>query len=128
MTFDLTLGFRQIPADLAKALAAVGFTLERVVPKVTIFGVTMEYYEFYDADRSTRAVHFVYHNGTYPDHHQTWKGIVEDPNMIVATGSLTTSMGRSAFDKERQLSVGRFLRDHFGALLYDPQSDKIVVE
>lgn len=91
-------------------------------PKEDSDGVTMEWYEFYDPVRSKRGVSFVYHDGTYPDHHEDWKETVEDPNAIAASGSLTTTMGRNAFDETKQQEVGRFLRDYYKAVLYDPQS------
>lgn len=128
MTFDLILGFRQRPAHLGEALDALGFTLERVVPKEDILGVTMEYYEFFEEGKSGRGVHFTYHDGTYPDHQVSWASIVDNPNTIVATGSLTTTRGRLAVDERKQLSAGRFLRDYYDAILHDPQAGKRILD
>ena len=128
MTFDLILGFPQRPAHLGDTLDALGFTLERVVPKEEIFGVTMEYYEYFDANVSRSGVYLVYHDGTYPDHQSSWANMVENPNSIVATGSLTCSVRRSTFDSKKQHEVGRFLRDYYKAVLYDPQSGTMVLD
>lgn len=126
MTFDLTLGFRHRPADLGVTMDSLGFTLEKVVPKDDIFGVTMEYYEFFDLKRSRSGVYLVYHDGTYPDHQASWEKIVDNPNSIVATASITASMRRNSFDEETQLRTGRFLRDYYQAVLYDPQTGGMV--
>ena len=128
MTFDLTLGFHQKPAALGETLSALGFTFQRVVPKDDIFGVTMEYYEFFDPNRSRSGVYLIYHDGTYPDHQVSWERIVDDANSIVATASITASMRRNAFDEEKQLTTGRFLRDYYQAVLYDPQAGKLISE
>lgn len=128
MTIDLILGFRDKRKDLAETLGVLGFTLKRVVPKGDEFEVAMEYYELYDPSRSKKSVYFVYHDGIYADHHEFWKNIVEDLKTIVATGSLTTTMGRSAFAQNKQEQVGRFLRNHYDAILYDPQSGTLITD
>ncbi len=126
MTFDLTIGFREKPKDLGDTLTALGFTLDRIVPIEETLDVTMEFYEFYDLNRSAGGIYFAHHDGIYADHHESWKNIVADPSTIVAMGSLTTSMRRNAFDTTKQHEVGRFLRDYYGAILYDPQSGSVL--
>ena len=128
MTFDLILGFYEKPADLAETLAQLGFKHERSFPKGNPNDVTMEFYGYFKRGRSKGGVSLTYHDGTYPDHDESWKNIVDKPDEIVATGSLITTMGRNTYDETKQWELGRFLRDYYEAVLYDPQAGRTITD
>ncbi len=128
MSFDLTLGFRKKPTDLRSVLERRGFTLDRVLGPDNEFPVKMGYYKFFNERRSNRGVWLVYHDGIYADHGEGWKSIVDDPGAIVATASLSINMGWNTFDEQTQQETARLARDHYRAILYDPQSGKLVTD
>ena len=128
MSIDLILGFRKKPEDLNKTMASMDFTLDKMTPVNAETPCRMESYKFFDEHQSRRGVWFVYHDGTYKDHSEFWKGIVDDPKDIIATASIETYMDRSALDLKKQMQTAKFLRDHYNAILYDPQTGKAVTD
>lgn len=128
MSIDLTLGFRQKPEALGKAMASMGFALDKTTPVDATYSCKMESYNFFDAQGSRRGVRFVYHDGTYKDHAEFWQEIVDDPEEIVATASVEAYMHRSAFDLKKQMQTAKYLRDHYDAVLYDPQTGQVITD
>ncbi len=128
MSYSLTIGFTEMPKDLAKSLSSMGFVLDKTMSANSTFPIEVESYRFFDHYKSKREVRFVYHNGKYQDHAESWQGIVDQPEKIVATGSVDTYMGRNDFDLKKLHQIARYIRDRFHAILYDPQSGQLIVD
>lgn len=128
MSYDYTLGFRARPADLDEILLGRGFQLGKITPADDQFPVEMRHYSHFEDGRSARGVHITYHDGVYADSEEVWPRTVDDPRKIVATATVTTSMGRNRYDGAKQAEIAKFLRDHCQAVLYDPQAGKLVAD
>lgn len=128
MSIDLRLAFRSIPDDLERVMADQRFVLTDVSSPVFAPFVKIHSYYHRDPENSVRGVHFMYHDRVYEDTEDDWKGIVENPREIMALGTVATYMGRSAYDLKKQWATARFLRDHYAAVLYDPQHGRLVID
>ncbi len=125
MSIDLTLAFPEKPADLDLVMKGRGFTIEKVVEPDQTFNVRMVTYKFFDASESVGGVWFMFHDGTYEDDAERW-AVVAPGVKVVATGSVSTYLGRGGSDDRRQAETAKFLRDHYDAILYDPQKGQRV--
>lgn len=128
MSIDLKLAFRRTPEDLDRVMASLGFALRKVASAETAPDVEIRSYYHHDRNRSVRGVHYTHYGGVYEDTAEDWKGILENPREIVATGLISTYMRRSDYDLQKQQATARFLRDIFEAMLYDPQTGKTVTD
>lgn len=127
MSFDLHLEFSQKPQNLERVLVDLGFTLDSVSEPDKISPVRSRSYKFIDNDESEKAVWVTYYDGLWDDveENELWQNLAPHFKRV-ASATLITYMGRNAFDMKKQLDTAKFLRDHYKALLYDPQKGKII--
>ncbi|MBI4451571.1 hypothetical protein HY642_06370 [Candidatus Woesearchaeota archaeon] len=140
MSYDLSVGFRAKPADLEAVLEWLGFRmkwqtgpehasafwafLEEIGgdPMSAFLSLGMRHFEFYDPQRSAAPVGCCYYDKLGDSQ---WRDLAES---VVACATLTTNAGRNEFDLAKQLEVAKHLRDHYGALLYDQQQGRLVLD
>ena len=119
MSYDLELGFRSKPSDLTEVLQGQGFKLNRTTRAEMEDNPKMRKYFWFDKQKSRRGVHVKYTDEIDGDEEE--EGLLElEPN-LVAQATIISYMGRSDFDRQKQETVARFLRDHYKAVLYDGQ-------
>jgi len=122
MSIDLLLGFRQRPHDLEPFLFERGFQLK---PDCEVGeGNDATVYRLFIENLSAREVHVVYYDRA-PSGESVWHKVAPEAN-VVATASVTTFMGRNAFDEQLQRQTARDIRNRYYALLYDPQAGRFV--
>ena len=124
MGFDLILGFREVPSGVHDLLAEQQMERVHILPASTDTPVSIHYYHRYIQGSSARGVWLYYHDGQYENDETfaTWT----DPRNIHAQATLTTPFGSNDHDRVAQHTLSRLLRDHYHALLLDPQVGRLV--
>lgn len=121
MSHDLILGFRRKPTDLDTILAQLGFKHKE---NFTAGDLPCRSYRFYEVGRSLCPVEFLYQDGIKPE---SWEFV---DNTIVAEASIVAKGDPGTFDFQKQMEFAKYLRNHYSAILMDPQQmdkDKCVI-
>lgn len=119
MTVDIELGFKDKPEDLEVILKQKGFE---------------HYHTLRDNDKIRAKIYilpsgicFTYHDNLGDD--SFWPKVINDHSLgvdIIEQGALSVVGGDE--DYEKALDVGKFLRDRYDAILYEPQKDEIITD
>ncbi len=120
MSYDLSLGFREIPKDLDSILAKMGFKFER---SCTDSGLNSWLYRFYQEGKSLIPLDFSYMDSL--EDKKFWHAI--DPN-IIAEATITARGDPGTFDFQKQMEYAKQLRDHYTAILVDIQEKSSIIK
>ena len=116
MDYDFNMGFMKKPLNLTEILKEQGFKLHSTKKSGNF---ETRHYFWFDAQKSQRGVHINYMDGICGDE----KLLQLDPN-LVSWAVVTTDTGTNDFDKLKQKNIVIFLKEHYLAILYDPQKHK----
>src|SRR3989344_6991819 len=134
MSIDLKLGFKNKPEDLEATLIKKKFKHvsslveedgrtyalpPKISRQINDNEIRLKIY------RLSPGIHFSYSKNIEND--SNWPDIIKEHNLdvnIIAEGSLSV-VGNDA-DYQRTLDIGRFLRDRYSTILYDPQTDQVI--
>ncbi len=116
MSYDLCLGFREKPQDLDSILASQGIRLSFITD---LFRIQVRYYTHeYDG------VDFAYYAGIFRTNLWEEQYGIQD---LWAQGVLSIAASNER-GQQRQEQIGKFLRDHYKAVLENPQIGELVTD
>ena len=119
----LDIGFTQKPQNMDDIMGRFEFELSSTTKHN---GVESRTYHFFRRGKSGSTLTYSYHNGL----HGTYEGegdlqeLSTEP--IVARGMLQATKFENDFDRQKFGDTARFLRDQYGAILYDPLEQKMI--
>ncbi len=127
MAYDLNLGFRERPKDLDSVLATQGLRLVRTTGPDKECPIQIKQYI---GSGESAGIGFSYNDSVYGD--ENWETVYQKPG-IIAQGTISASsrdfeLPSGLTGDERALQIGRFLRDHYNAVLEDDEEGILIAD